>query len=365
MQLLNAKANLAAVRSAARPAAPRAPFSGRRAVVAAPAGAPAAAPAVAARGASVAAKATRSYMQQLSIGGESHQAIEVYPSEAHVSARLCVIVEEAAKAAIAANGVFTLAVPGGSVLKALAGLTAKKVDWSKTHVFYVNHKAVALTDADSTHKKAKEIFLDKVGAPAANVYPPKGSGDAKADAAAYAETVNAAATKLKMARNSTGVPRFDLLLLGVGSDGHVGSLYPGRPETLATNGYVLSVQKSASAGSISMSMPVMNAAKSVVVCLTGASKAATVRQALESPVPAGDLPVQLVKPDVAHWLLDAGAASDLALAKSVSTMTSSDVQVVKAYNAALGALPSATSSDPLENFCLSNPDADECRVYED
>ena len=46
-------------------------------------------------------------------------------------------------------------------------------------------------------------------------------------------------------------------------------------------------------------------------------------------------------------------------------MTSSDVQVVKAYNAALGAQPSATSSDPLENFCLSNPDADECRVYED
>ena len=118
-------------------------------------------------------------------------------------------------------------------------------------------------------------------------------------------------------------PRFDLLLLGVGADGHVGSLYPKGEATLADPAaapWVQPVVKAKPPASITLSLGVMNAARSVVVCLTGGSKAAAAKLALETCVPRGDFPAQLVQPAAAPavWLLDEAAAAQLSVMEAAS-----------------------------------------------
>eukprot|EP00887_Chlorella_sp_A99_P008242 scaffold12.g8242.t1 len=245
--------------------------------------------------------------------------VEVVRNKAAAAAFLCGVVEAVAARAVAERGMFTLAVPGGSVLKALRGLAGSKVPWDKTRLFFVNHKAVPADDAGaSSYAKARALFLDAVGAPPGAAAGPGGSADAEAEAAAYEAALRRTADELGMERapGPGAPPRFDLLLLGVGSDGHVGSLYPGGAATLDASGaWVLPVAKAKPPASFTLSLGVMNAARVVVVCLTGAGKAAAARTALETRVPAGDFPAQLVRPDLrpAVWLLDEAAAAQLAL----------------------------------------------------
>ena len=106
--------------------------------------------------------------------------VEVCDSEAAVKAYLCAAVEAAAGAAIAERGVFTLAIPGGSVLKTLRGLAGSSIPWDKVRLFFVNHKTVPNEDAaTSSYAKARAIFLDAVAAPLGCVATLAGSDDAE------------------------------------------------------------------------------------------------------------------------------------------------------------------------------------------
>jgi len=142
------------------------------------------------------------------------------------------IVAETAKEAIAERGYFALAIPGGSILKMLVGddiLDGE--DWtSKTTIAYVNHKCVDMDDADlATHAKARNLFLDNwVGT---NTLIMDGTDDGDAEAAAYEAKLKALSGDV-LPRDENGLPIFDLALIGVGDDGHVGSLYPERDEVL-------------------------------------------------------------------------------------------------------------------------------------
>jgi len=151
----------------------------------------------------------------------------------HVLERL----EEAAQAAIASRGHFALAVPGGSVLKMLEGTNPS---WaSYTTLAYVNHKTVALDDLElSTHAKAEQLFLKQwAGVHAVTL---SGTADAAGEAAAYEAKLRALPTASLPRDEASGLPVFDLMLLGVGDDGHIGSLYPGSPQILDRSGRWLS-----------------------------------------------------------------------------------------------------------------------------
>ena len=177
-------------------------------------------------------------------------------------------VEEAAKAAIAERGHFALAIPGGSVLNMLSGTAPS---WAKdTTLAYVNHKAVPMDDASlATHAKAGAKFLDKWEGVDAIIM--SGSPDAPAEAVAYEEKMRALPPS-KLPRNEAGLPVFDMMLIGVGDDGHVGSLYPGREEVLDASGrWVLPVEMK-TPGSITLSLPVMAAAKEVLIAACGVSE---------------------------------------------------------------------------------------------
>jgi 6-phosphogluconolactonase len=145
------------------------------------------------------------------------------------------IVGESAVAAIADHGYFALAIPGGSILKMLVGddiLSSDLGDWtSKTVIAYVNHKCVPMEDGDlATHAKARKLFMDKWDG--VNVIVLDGTDDGEAEAASYEAKMKALSSK-ELPRDASGLPIFDLALIGVGDDGHVGSLYPGRDEVLS------------------------------------------------------------------------------------------------------------------------------------
>ena len=218
------------------------------------------------------------------------------------------IVEEAAAAAIADKGHFWLAIPGGSILKMLVG---SKGDWtSQTTIAYVNHKCVPMDDADlATHAKAMKLFMNEWDGCHPIVL--DGTDDGDAEAASYQMKLNAVPLD-----SDTGVPQFDLALIGVGDDGHVGSLYPNRDEVLETQKWVLSVAMK-SPPSISLSLPIMANAKQVVVAACGVSdkypqgKSDAMRRAIvEEEETLQSFPAVGLR-QKATWIMDKAAASKL------------------------------------------------------
>jgi 6-phosphogluconolactonase len=220
-------------------------------------------------------------------------------------------VEAAAAEAIAQKGHFALAIPGGSILKMLGGSPA----WAKDCTLaYVNHKAVPMDDAKlATHAKASKLFLDAWKG--IDCILMSGSEDAVAEAVAYEEKMRAVPPS-KLPVNPAGYPIFDMMLIGVGDDGHVGSLYPGRDEVLDASGrWVLPVEKK-QPGSITLSLPVMAAAKEVLIAACGVSdkypqgKSAAMARGIEGDETPSSFPAVGLR-GVATWALDAAAASTL------------------------------------------------------
>ena len=203
-----------------------------------------------------------------------------------------------ANLAIASRNAFHCAVPGGSVLKMLAGLTTTQTstDFSKWHLFYVNHKCVPRDDPSATHVKAQKLFLHAL--PALHAYPI--AEDQENAATQYANTIQ------QIVPTHNNLPQFDYMLLGMGKDGHIGSLYPGRPEVLQTTPTVLRVDKKDPA-SITLSLPVMNAAREIRVLLEGEDKAEAVRDGVTRARPAADFPGCGVAPHT-RWMVDTAAA---------------------------------------------------------
>jgi 6-phosphogluconolactonase len=183
-----------------------------------------------------------------------------------VAAQVFARVDTAAQAAIAERGYFALAIPGGSILKMLAGT---KPAWAaQTTIAYVNHKvrsrrtprpprargrthtfplpptvvpvrfcpaqAVPIDDAAlASHAKARALFLD--GWEGCSTLVMGGTSDAASEAQAYEAQLRALPANV-LPITSDGLPVFDIALIGVGDDGHVGSLYPGREEVLDITG---------------------------------------------------------------------------------------------------------------------------------
>jgi len=207
---------------------------------------------------------------------EMKTEVYVYKTKDDVARALCTEIIEEGSAAIKSRGKFCLAVPGGSVLKMLSTLTtlpeAKTLDWTKVFLYYVNHKLVAPDDPDSTHKKAESLFIKDIGLPIDNVAQilSDGSGDLEAAAKDYQKKI------AKNVKQVGGLPYFDYMLLGMGADGHIGSLYPATANNkeILQDSYtfhVLAVDKK-TPGSITFSLPVMNAAREVRIVVTGEDK---------------------------------------------------------------------------------------------
>eukprot|EP00123_Amoebidium_parasiticum_P008029 comp18530_c0_seq1/m.19959 comp18530_c0_seq1/g.19959 ORF comp18530_c0_seq1/g.19959 comp18530_c0_seq1/m.19959 type:complete len:240 (-) comp18530_c0_seq1:537-1256(-) len=235
----------------------------------------------------------------------------VYPDTGSLSVGLADYVAKLSEASIKENGRFAVAVSGGSLPKLLAeGLITEpfvsKVDWSKWHVFFADERFVALDDADSNYLEVKKELLNKVNV--GHVYPIKFEGTTDDCAHEYQRQL--------ASLFGHDLPSFDLILLGMGPDGHTCSLFPGHPLLKENTRWVAPIEDSPKPPPkrVTLTFPVVNNSKNVAFVTTGESKADPVENIFNGGnsenYPSGM--VQAAGGDEATlWFLDAAAASKL------------------------------------------------------
>lgn len=219
--------------------------------------------------------------------------------------------------AVAARGRFAVALSGGSTPKGMFALLAGDptlracVPWEKLHVFWGDERPVGPDHADSNYRMAREALLAHVPIPGTQVFRIRGEAPDPAQAAAeYEATLRAALGGGADAPDDT-LPAFDLVLLGLGPDGHTASLFPGTTALAETRRWVVSnwVGKLDSER-ITLTAPLLNAARHVLFLAGGDDKAPALKSVLEGPFEPQQLPAQLIHPEAGPltWLVDAAAA---------------------------------------------------------
>ena len=216
---------------------------------------------------------------------------------------------EAARTNVTQNGRFAVAISGGSTPRAMHRLLAQDpfvsgIPWNDTHIFWIDERIVPQDDDASNYGAARSDFLSRVPLPPSNVFPMPPQEPPAIGAAKYEENL-----KRFFADQNPTYPVFDLIFLGMGSDGHVASLFPDQPGKEEQSKWVLAVRGGDPyLDRITLTYPVLNQTKQVVFLVAGRAKAEMVRSVLTEP--DLQLPAQKIKPSTNKplWLLDKEAA---------------------------------------------------------
>ena len=215
----------------------------------------------------------------------------------------------AAERAITASGSFAVSLAGGSTPVGLYRLLAtepyrSRVGWSSVQVFWGDERCVPPDDPASNYGIARRALLDAVALRPENIHRIHGEDPPRAAADAYEATL----------RSRCPAPSgcFDLVLLGLGSDGHTASLFPGSGALRERSRWVCAVSAPVPPSRITMTPVILAAAREVVFLVTGAEKAAALHQALHGPRQPDQQPAQAVASRNKHvrWLVDSRAAGE-------------------------------------------------------
>jgi 6-phosphogluconolactonase len=209
---------------------------------------------------------------------------------------------------------FLLCLAGGSTPKPLYELLATppfatRIDWPRVHVFWGDERCVPPDHPESNYRMAREALLDHVQLPGTNVHRIRGEDEPSKAAAAYEELL----ATFFGSREIRPQASFDLVLLGMGADGHTASLFPGSAAARETRRWVV-----ASPGPqpghwrVSLTPVLLNTAEDVTFLVSGANKADRLKDVLEDRGP-DLLPAQLIRPThgALHWVVDTAAAARL------------------------------------------------------
>jgi 6-phosphogluconolactonase len=219
----------------------------------------------------------------------------------------------AAVEAVAQRGTFTLCMSGGDTPAAtysrLGNELAGEIPWSDVHVFWGDERCIPLERPDNHFTMATELMLSRVPIPPENIH--RARGEARDPAAAAAEYEQALRRFFNPAAGR--LPEFDLVLLGMGEDGHVASLFPGSAGWRERERWVIDhhvVKRGERVRRLTLTMPVITAAREVMILVSGEHKANALAATLQG---AADLPARQVNSEAAvvRWFLDRDAASGL------------------------------------------------------
>jgi len=239
--------------------------------------------------------------------------IHIFPESDSLSHTAADMFVEIASGAVEKRERFLVALSGGGTPSGLYRLLAsdsyrKQVDWSKTFIFWGDERCVPPDDAGSNYRQAMDILLSKVPIPDENIQRIKGELEP-------AEAVlNYRSILMKFANSPFLWPRFDLILLGMGEDGHTASLFPGTEVDPTSPVIVASAHyQNRPARRISLTPPVINDAQNIMFLVTGTAKAITLGKVLGKQKIPRQLPAQRIYPIDGKliWLVDDAAASEI------------------------------------------------------
>jgi 6-phosphogluconolactonase len=222
-------------------------------------------------------------------------------------------VVELASSAIKERGVFSIALAGGTtprrVYELLAGEEFRdSVDWPNVHVFFGDERAVPFDHPDSNFRMANEALLSHVRLPERNIHRIEGLGDAAANASDYESEMRG------LFGDEAEWPRLDLVLLGMGDDGHTASLFPNTAALDERRAWVaVNWVEKLGAWRVTLTAPAINAARHVIFLVNGAGKAERLREVLKGEHDPSRLPSQLIRPHdgTLEWFVDRAAAAGL------------------------------------------------------
>ncbi|XP_020677750.1 probable 6-phosphogluconolactonase 4, chloroplastic [Dendrobium catenatum] len=245
----------------------------------------------------------------------------VFDNEEELSNSLAKYTADLSKKFCLEKGAFTVVLSGGSLVKSLRKLVetpyGDSIDWGKWHIFWVDERVVPKDHPDSNYKLVFDGFLSKVQIPAGQVYAINDSLSAAGAADDYESCLKHLVNEgVLLLSPATGFPKFDLMLLGMGPDGHIASLFPGHILLTENERWVTFINNSPKPPPerITFTFPVINSSAYVALVATGAGKADVVHQAFGSKNSSSVLlPVQMVKLDngILTWFADKAAASKL------------------------------------------------------
>ncbi|CDM66020.1 MAG: 6-phosphogluconolactonase [Pyrinomonas methylaliphatogenes] len=236
--------------------------------------------------------------------------IEIHPDLQAASRRAAELFVEIARQSIKRDERFDLALSGGSTPRLLYTLLgsefSSEIDWNRTHLFWADERCVPPDDEESNYRMVHETLLARAPIPISNVHRMRGEEDPNRAAAEYEALLRA---------HFRGLPRFSLILLGMGADGHTASLFPYSPalderERLTIATYVEKLK----AMRLTLTLRSINNAAHVIFLVAGAEKAPALRAVFDEKTDARSIPAKLVAPTDGDllWVVDRAAASLLA-----------------------------------------------------
>ncbi len=239
-------------------------------------------------------------------------SVSIYPDADALARAAAELVAVLAEEAIAARGRFAVALAGGSTPRTTYALLAteefaSRLDWPRIHIFWGDERCVPPDRLDSNYFQARQALLDRVPVLASNIHRIPCEREPTHAAIVYERTLQAFFTPHAPGR----ISRFDLVILGMGPDGHTASLFPGTAALREQKRWVVAQYiECLAAWRVTLTPLVINSAAHVVFLVSGADKAERLQEVLAGPRQPDRLPAQIVRLSDGQllWLVDAAAA---------------------------------------------------------
>ncbi len=238
--------------------------------------------------------------------------IYIFKDIEELSHTAALLFSEQATQSITERHRFLVALSGGSTPTRLFELLAtdfrERVNWSKVHIFWADERCVPPEDAGSNYGQAREVLLSRVPIPDANIHRIQGELPPAEAAQDYALILK------EFASPPLQWPRFDLVYLGMGEDGHTASLFPGSPVDVSESTLPVTAHyQGRPADRVTLTPPVFNSAHMIAFMATGGNKATTFAEVLAGSHDPTAYPAERIHPTEGRliWLVDEAMASKL------------------------------------------------------
>jgi len=236
--------------------------------------------------------------------------IEVFPDSDALCNHAATVFQDLANAALTQSDRFTVALSGGSTPKKMyERLVNADLDWSCIHFFWVDERCVPPEHSESNYRMAADTFLDFIDIPSSNIHRIKGELSLNDAARDYENELRSFFLNC--------LPVFDLILLGLGTDGHTASLFPGSTALKEKEHWAVGVRHDTPppplVDRVTLTFPVLSAGKNIIFLVSGRDKAKIVACAFGDPKNPLQIPVQEIISTARNisWLLDKDSAGDL------------------------------------------------------